>query len=254
MSKLFNLARMTTATTGTGTITLGSAVSGFLTFATAGAANGDIVSYGIKDGANSEVGIGTYTTTGTTLTRTVITSTNSNAAISLSGSAEVFITPSARDISITTATEQASTSGTSIDFTGIPDGVRRITIMMSGLSTNGTSVFLIQIGDSGGIETTGYVAGASVSTFFSTSTAGFPLYGTAPAAANTHFSVATLTLENISTNNWMICGTMSRNSDGATSMFAGAKATSAILDRVRITTVNGTDTFDAGAINITYEQ
>lgn len=98
MAKLYNLARMTTATAGTGTITLGSAVSGYLTFALAGVANGDVVSYGIKDGANSEVGTGTYTSSGTTLTRTVTKSTNANAAISLSGSAEVFITARAEDI------------------------------------------------------------------------------------------------------------------------------------------------------------
>ena len=99
MAKLFNLARMTTATTGTGTITLGSAASGFLTFAQSGVADGDIVSYGIQDGTSREVGTGTYTSSGTTLTRTVVKSTNSNTAISLSGSAEVFITPLASDIS-----------------------------------------------------------------------------------------------------------------------------------------------------------
>lgn len=99
MGKLYNLARMSTATTGTGTITLGSAVSGYLSFAGAGAVDGDVVSYGIKDGTNSEVGYGTYTATGTTLTRNVTKSTNSNAAISLSGSAEVFITPRAEELS-----------------------------------------------------------------------------------------------------------------------------------------------------------
>jgi len=98
MAKLFNLARMTTATTGTGTITLGSAVSGFLTFANAGVANGDVVSYGIVDGAAREVGTGTYTSSGTTLTRSVVKSTNSNNAINLSGSAEVFVTALAADI------------------------------------------------------------------------------------------------------------------------------------------------------------
>jgi len=98
MAKLFNLARMTTATTGTGTITLGSAASGFLTFAQAGVVNGDIVSYGIQDGTSREVGTGTYTSSGTSLTRSVVKSTNSNAAIVLSGSAEVFITPVATDI------------------------------------------------------------------------------------------------------------------------------------------------------------
>jgi hypothetical protein len=97
MAKLFPLARMSTATTGTGTITLGSAVTGYLTFAQAGVSDGDIVRYAIKDGSNSEIGIGTYTAAGTTLSRTVEKSTNSNAAINLSGVAEVFITPSNKD-------------------------------------------------------------------------------------------------------------------------------------------------------------
>ena len=92
MAKLFNLARVTTATTGTGTITLGSAASGHLTFANAGVTDGQYVTYGIIDGTESEVGRGLYTSSGTTLTRSVITSTNSNSAINLSGTAEVFIT------------------------------------------------------------------------------------------------------------------------------------------------------------------
>jgi hypothetical protein len=98
MSKLYDLARMTTATVGTGTITLGSPVSGFLSFAAAGASNGDDIAYAISDGANSEIGHGTYSTSGTTLTRTVLFSTNANAAISLSGNAQVFITPSAEGL------------------------------------------------------------------------------------------------------------------------------------------------------------
>jgi len=97
-AKLFNLARVTTATTGTGTLTLGAAVSGFLTFAQAGVSDGDTVSYAIKDGSNSEIGRGVYTASGTTLTRSVLKSTNSNNAINLSGTAEVFITPSAADL------------------------------------------------------------------------------------------------------------------------------------------------------------
>lgn len=97
MAKLFNLARVTTATTGTGTITLGSNVSGHLTFANAGVTDGQYVTYGIIDGTEAEVGRGLYTASGTTLTRGPITSTNSNAAISLSGSAEVFITSIAED-------------------------------------------------------------------------------------------------------------------------------------------------------------
>jgi hypothetical protein len=91
MSKLFNLAEMTTATTGTGTVTLGSATSGRITFAAAGAVNGDIVKYGIRDGTASEVGVGTYSSTGPTLTRTLRNSTT-GSLLNLSGSAEVFIT------------------------------------------------------------------------------------------------------------------------------------------------------------------
>lgn len=101
ISKLYDLARMTTATTGTGTITLGSAVSGFRTFAEAGASDGETVSYAITDGANSETGTGTYTASGTTLSRTVVTSTNANSAISLSGSAQVMIAPNKNDLANT---------------------------------------------------------------------------------------------------------------------------------------------------------
>ncbi len=97
MPKLYSLARMTTATTGTGTVTLGVAVSGYLSFANAGVQNNDVVFYGIKDGSGSEVGWGTYASPGTTLTRNVIRSTSSNAAITLSGSAEVYITALASD-------------------------------------------------------------------------------------------------------------------------------------------------------------
>ncbi len=98
--KLYNLARMTTATTGTGTITLGSAETGYLSFAAAGVSDGETVTYGIVDGNNREVGRGVYTSSGTTLTRSVVTSTNSNNAINLSGAAVVFITASNLDFDI----------------------------------------------------------------------------------------------------------------------------------------------------------
>jgi autotransporter-associated beta strand protein len=98
MAKLYNLARMTTATTGTGTITLGAAVSGYLTFALAGIADGDVIDYAVKDGTNSEIGTGTYAAAATTLTRAVTRSTNSNSPISLSGTAEVFISPRAETL------------------------------------------------------------------------------------------------------------------------------------------------------------
>lgn len=91
MPRLYDIAMMNTSTVGTGTITLTTAVSPWLTFALSGVQNADVVYYGIKDGSNSEVGFGTYTSAGTTLTRNPYKSTNANAAISLSGSATVYI-------------------------------------------------------------------------------------------------------------------------------------------------------------------
>ena len=98
---LYNLARMTTVTTGTGTIALGAAVAGFLSFAGSGVSDATTVTYAIQDGSNSEIGRGVYTASGTTLTRTVLKSTNSDAAISLSGTAQVFITAAAEDLVLT---------------------------------------------------------------------------------------------------------------------------------------------------------
>ncbi len=91
---LHNLARMTSTTTGTGTLTLVSAISGLLTFAQAGVVDQEWVPYSIRDGANSETGIGLYTASGTTIERIqVLKSTNSDLRINCSGSQEVFITP-----------------------------------------------------------------------------------------------------------------------------------------------------------------
>jgi hypothetical protein len=98
MVKLVDRAKMTTATTGTGTITLGSASAGYQSFAAAGVANGNVVRYTIEDGANWEIGTGTYTSTGTTLSRSPTQSSSGGAAINLSGSATVFVTVASADL------------------------------------------------------------------------------------------------------------------------------------------------------------
>ena len=152
---------------------------------------------------------------------------------------------------LVSGTAVASTSGTSIDFTSIPSWVKRITVMFSGVSTNGTSLMLVQIGDSGGVENTGYASAASSQTnVIQTSTAGFILDSTAISA--TFFRHGILTLSLLGSNNWAASGGIY-----ATSPFgiicAGSKTLSDTLTQVRITTVNGTDTFDAGTINIMYE-
>ena len=99
MAVLVNRAKMSTSTTGTGTITLGSAEDGYQTFADASVANADVVRYIIEDGSNFEIGTGTYTSSGTLLSRTVSESSNSNNAINLSGSATVFVGATAQDLS-----------------------------------------------------------------------------------------------------------------------------------------------------------
>lgn len=153
---------------------------------------------------------------------------------------------------VTLATAQASTSGTSIDFTSIPAGVKRITVMFTGVSTNGTSALQIQIGDSGGVEITGYTSSASTgSSANANSSTGFMSTPSVSASATVDGAI-NLFLANSSAYSWVASGVLG-SSDSGTKMSGGSKSLSAELDRVRITTVNGTDAFDAGEINIQYE-
>lgn len=99
MVTLVNRAKMATATTGTGTVTLGSAASGYQSFANAGVSDGSTVRYVIEEGNNWEIGTGVYTSAGTTLTRNVLESSNSGAAITLAGAAEIYITATSEDLS-----------------------------------------------------------------------------------------------------------------------------------------------------------
>ena len=153
-------------------------------------------------------------------------------------------------------TAVASTSGTSIDFTGIPAGVKRITVMFNGVSLNGVSIPLIQLGDSGGVETTGYLsyAGYSGATNLSGGAAYTTGFGMASGnASNLMYGHMLITL--IGANLWVSSHVAGLNSAGTTYSLqgGGAKTLSDTLDRVRITTLNGTDVFDAGSINILYE-
>ena len=159
---------------------------------------------------------------------------------------------------IVSGTAVASTSGTSIDFTGIPSWVKRVTVMLDGVSTGGTSLLRFQLGDSGGIETTGYsgatayaAPGGSGGTFNSN---GFDSIGDAGAA---FLRYGALTFTNLTGNVWVVFGSLTLGNAGGASayaqIFSGSKTLSATLDRVRITTVNNTDTFDAGSINILWE-
>jgi hypothetical protein len=152
---------------------------------------------------------------------------------------------------ITSGTAVASTSGTSIDFTGIPSWVKRITVMFNGVSSNGTTGLLLQIG-AGSLTTSGY-SSTSWNSSASVSTSGFLLSSALSSAPYTQTGVFVLCL--IGSNTWVGFG--NTQYANVTSLgFSSAGNSSALggtLDRVRITTVNGTDTFDAGSINILYE-
>ena len=168
----------------------------------------------------------------------------------IDGSASVTINSGAV-LGITSGTAQASTSGTSIDFTGLPSWIKRITVMFNGVSGNASSNMLIQIG-SGSVTTSGYASQGSYTstgTNITPSTAGFVVWRDAASYAFTGHMIIT----NITGTTWIAShtGTLATtvNAYGAGS----SPSLSGALDRVRITTVNGTDTFDAGSINILYE-
>jgi len=108
---LGNRAKMSTSTTGTGTISLGSALSGYQSFENAGITNGQTIRYAIEDGTAFEIGSGTYTSSGTTLTRSVTESSNSDNAITLSGNAEVFVTATVADLFINDGASTLTTTG-----------------------------------------------------------------------------------------------------------------------------------------------
>ena len=150
---------------------------------------------------------------------------------------------------ITSGTAVASTSGTSINFTGIPSWVKRITVMFNGVSTSGTSPVQIQLGTGAGptYTTTGYLSYALYNGGTVSSTTGLVTIGV--AAVDTRFGQ--MIISNHSSNVWVqSCGHAVSSNGGAG---GGGISLAAALTAVRITAVNGTDTFDAGSINILYE-
>ena len=153
---------------------------------------------------------------------------------------------------ITLATAQTA-SGTAVDFTGIPSWVKRITVMFNGVSLTGGNDILVQLGDSGGIENTGYNSwstqiSVTPTTSAVVSTAGFIIY----TSSNTSGVSGAMSINLLSGNTWCAFGSGSSSVDNRGYSFAGGKTLSSTLDTIRITR-SGTDTFDAGTINISYE-
>ena len=149
---------------------------------------------------------------------------------------------------LTLATAQASTSGTAVDFTGIPSWVKRITVNFAGVSLSGTSSILVQLGTSGGPITSGYTSGSWNASNLGVVTTGFGVI-IGSAAGFVHGSMI---VTQMSASSWAETHAVV-NASGNPAVGGGSLSGAGIIDRVRITTVNGTDTFDAGTINIMYE-
>jgi len=159
------------------------------------------------------------------------------------------ITPSKLTQKITLGTAVATTSGTAVDFTGIPSWAKRITVSLVGVSTNGSAGLQIRLGTSSGIVSTGYL-GSSESTLNST---GFELNSGSSAPSASYHGMAILSVVSSDGATWSLGATISRSDSAASFASSGSKILPGILDRIRLTTSNGTDTFDAGSVNILYE-
>ena len=226
-------------TTVTGTLPVANGGTGVAT-STGSGANALATSPTLTTPVLSGSVTGTYTLAGTP---TITSPTITGASISTMASSV-----------ITSGTAVATTSGTSITFTGIPSWVKRITMMFNAVSTNGSSYYQIRLGTSGGVVATGY---ASASMYTSggglnavNSTTGFQFHN----ISSGYNANGSMTITNLTSNTWTATGSVANTTGGDFTFFAaGGIALGGVLDRISLTTVNGTDTFDAGSINILYE-
>ena len=188
-------------------------------------------------------GVGGLSVTGDASGVLQLASANGTTALTIDASQNVTFAKS-----ILTSATAVSASGTSIDFTGIPSWVKRVTVLFNASGTNGTSLVQVQLG-SGSVANTGYVSFASSATNNASSTTGFvTTYALNPG----QYVAGIMTICLVSGFSYVSSGSTSLGAVNAGSAW-GTKTLSGALDRVRITTVNGTDTFNSGSINIMYE-
>lgn len=191
----------------------------------------------------------------------ILVGNGSNVATKVAMTGDVTISNAgvvtlARPLTLATAKTylDATLGGTVIDFTGIPSWVKRITVMLNGVSTNSTSVPIIQIGTSGGLQNSGYSASAGFVQGANSNTA---LFATGFGLNQAHLAASVysghVAITNITGNSWVASLVGAYTNVSGLLLGSGSVTLSGTLDRVRLTTVNGTDTFDAGSVNILYE-
>jgi hypothetical protein len=182
-----------------------------------------------------------------TVAAPAVAGTNTITLPALTGTAVI----AGQNSAITNSTAVALTTQTSIDFT-VPSWVKRITVMFSGLTNNGTSIAQIQLGDAGGIETSGYVGGATrVDGTIASATYSAGYLMSNQQAASVAFS-GQWVISKFDGNTWVENHMITETGD-ASNIGGGYKTLSDTLTTVRITTVLGTSLFNAGSINILYE-
>lgn len=247
-----NLVHETSTSTGTGNLTLTN-VNGKNSFNNAfGTGGTDVFDYFLSNQAAAEWERGTgHLSDATTLVRdTVIESTNSNNAVNFSaGTKDVTnAIPALEQTRISVGTVQATTSGTTIDFTGIAAGANRITVMLQDVAMDATDNLLIQIGDSGGIVATAYSSISADVTGTSSSTAGFIIENGSTSLSITGI----MTLTRLTGNTWISGHTAQRIGASSHLYGAGSKTLTGELTQLRLTSVSASD-FVAGQVNIFYE-
>jgi hypothetical protein len=159
------------------------------------------------------------------------------------------VTPAKLSQPLTLGTAVATTSGTSVDFTSIPSWVKRVTVLFRGFSTSGNSAPCVRLGTSSGIISSGYLGSMSGNTVRNVFTTGFGIQST----DGPNIIHGSITIINISSNNWVASGVLGASNGALTIETAGSVDLAAQMTQLRITTTNGTDTFDAGQVNIMYE-
>lgn len=241
-----------------GTSSLGAATfSGAVVMSSALAANGNVT---VGTSTTNSHTLNGNLTVGTSTSNTVTLNTLLSAGGGTGTSGQVLKSRGTANTPewgtpIVAGTSQ-SASGTSVDFllsSSVASYVKKISVIFSGISTNGTSPYIIQLGDSGGVETTGYLGSCTEvrgTPTTSTFTSGFCI-SQSPLSTNVAHGIATIARVDGNSFTFSVSGGYS--DDTATLTGGGSKTLSDALDRIRLTTVNGTDTFDAGSVNVFYE-